>query len=70
MTAFKYGNNAVDAAFGYSSDRLQVTSLSYKKVGDANPFFSLTYGYGSAGSPRLESKLLISPRDEEKANCT
>ena len=41
---------AEHATFGYSADRLQVTSLSCKKVGDTNPFFSLSYGYGSAGS--------------------
>lgn len=45
VTGFKYGNNAVEATFGYAPDRLQPTSLAYKKVGDANPFFSLTYCY-------------------------
>jgi YD repeat-containing protein len=64
VNSFKYGSNAVDAAFSYSADRLQLASLSYKKVGDSNPFFSLSYtktgqgtpffslsyGYGAAGS--------------------
>jgi RHS repeat-associated protein len=50
VNSFKYGSNAVDATFSYSADRLQFASLSYKKVGDSNPFFHLSYGYGSAGS--------------------
>jgi RHS repeat-associated protein len=42
LTGFNYGNGVV-ASFGYSSDRLQLTSLSYAKSG--NTLFSLTYGY-------------------------
>jgi RHS repeat-associated protein len=46
-TAFNYGNG-VAASFGYSPDRLQLTSLSYGKSGTT--LFGLTYSYGSSGS--------------------
>ena len=46
-TAFSYGNN-VAASFGYSPDRLQLTSLSYAKSGTT--LFGLTYSHGSSGS--------------------
>ncbi len=46
VTAFSYGNG-VNTSFGYSADRLQLTSLSYIK--GAQNLLSLGYGYGSAG---------------------
>jgi RHS repeat-associated protein len=45
-TGFNYGNG-VAAAFGYSADRLQLTSLSYVK--GTTTLFSLTYGYAQNG---------------------
>lgn len=50
LKQFKYGNNAVTADFTYTADLLQLETLKYIKNGDANPFFKLTFGYGSAGS--------------------
>jgi RHS repeat-associated protein len=47
MTAMNFGNG-VSASFGYSADRLQLTSLSYTK--SSTTLFSLNYSYGSAGS--------------------
>jgi RHS repeat-associated protein len=38
----------VTASFGYSADRLQLTSLAYTQ--GTNTLFSLSYGYGAAGS--------------------
>jgi YD repeat-containing protein len=38
----------VTASFGYSADRLQLTSLAYAK--GTSTLFSLSYGYGAAGS--------------------
>jgi RHS repeat-associated protein len=56
VTGFNYGNN-VNAAYGYSADRLQLTCLDYSStnrngscVHDATTKFGLTYAYGSAGS--------------------
>ena len=46
-TAFNYGNG-VAASFGYSPDRLQLTSLSYAKSGTT--LFGLAYSYGTSGS--------------------
>jgi RHS repeat-associated protein len=46
-TAFNYGNG-VAASFGYSPDRLQLTSLSYAKSGTT--LFGLSYSYGTSGS--------------------
>ena len=46
-TAFNYGNG-VAASFGYSPDRLQLTSLSYAKSGAT--VFGLAYSYGTSGS--------------------
>jgi RHS repeat-associated protein len=46
-TAFNYGNT-VAASFGYSPDRLQLTSLSYAKSGTS--LFALAYSYGTSGS--------------------
>jgi len=46
-TAFNYGNG-VAASFGYSPDRLQLTSLSYAKSGTS--LFALGYSYGASGS--------------------
>jgi RHS repeat-associated protein len=46
-TSFNYGNG-VAASFGYSPDRLQLTSLSYTKSGTT--LFGLGYSYGTAGS--------------------
>lgn len=46
-TGFNYGNG-VTASFGYSADRLQLTSLAYAK--GTNSLFSLGYGYAAAGS--------------------
>jgi len=45
-TALSYGNG-VNASFGYSADRLQLTSLSYTK--SPTTLFSLTYGYAQGG---------------------
>jgi YD repeat-containing protein len=47
LTGLNYGNG-VTATIGYSSDRLQLTSLAYTK--GTSTLFSLGYGYGSAGS--------------------
>lgn len=47
VTGFNYGNG-VAASFGYSADRLQLTSLSYVK--GATTLLNLTYGYPAAGS--------------------
>ena len=47
VTGFNYGNG-VAATFGYSPDRLQLTSLNYKK--GATTLFGLNYSYGAAGS--------------------
>jgi RHS repeat-associated protein len=47
LTAFNYGNG-VAATFSYSSDRLQLTSLTYKK--STTTLLGLTYSYGTAGS--------------------
>jgi len=47
MTGFNYGNGAV-ASFGYSPDRLQLTSLTHVK--GAQTLLSLAYNYGPAGS--------------------
>jgi len=46
LTGFNYGNG-VAATFGYSNDRLQLTSLNYQK---GSTLFGLTYSYGAAGS--------------------
>jgi RHS repeat-associated protein len=46
ITNFTYGNGVV-ASYGYSADRLQLTSLSYVK--GAQTLFSLTYGYTQNG---------------------
>jgi RHS repeat-associated protein len=46
-TAFNYGNG-VSVAFGYSPDRLQLSSLSYVK--NSTTLFGLAYSYGTAGS--------------------
>ncbi|HXM98107.1 MAG TPA: RHS repeat-associated core domain-containing protein [Candidatus Dormibacteraeota bacterium] len=45
-TAFTYGNN-VSAAFGYSAQRYQLSSLSY--VQGSTTLFGLTYGYTQNG---------------------
>jgi RHS repeat-associated protein len=42
MTGFAYGNG-VTASYGYSADRLQITSLSYAKGGQT--LFGLNYAY-------------------------
>jgi RHS repeat-associated protein len=47
LTGLNYGNG-VAASFGYSPDRLQMTSLSYVK--GTNTLYSLNYSYGTAGS--------------------
>ena len=47
VTALNYGNG-VSAAFGFSQDRLQLTSLAYSK--GASTLFSLNYSYGATGS--------------------
>ena len=47
VTAFNYGNG-VAAVFGFSPDRLQLSSLSYTKGGST--LFSLNYSYGPATS--------------------
>ncbi len=47
LTGFNYGNGVV-ATLGYSADRLQLTSLNYKK-GTAT-LFGLNYTYGTAGT--------------------
>ena len=46
-SAFNYGNG-VAASFGYSPDRLQLTSLSYAKNGTT--LFGLAYSYGTPGN--------------------
>ncbi|MBI3661432.1 MAG: hypothetical protein HY234_00050 [Acidobacteria bacterium] len=47
VTGFNYGNG-VAASFGYSADRLQLTSLSYVK--NTTTLLNLGYNYGAAGS--------------------
>lgn len=47
LTGFNYANG-VAASFGYSPDRLQITSLSYVK--GTTTLFSLNYLYGTTGS--------------------
>jgi RHS repeat-associated protein len=47
LTGFNYANG-VAATFGYSADRLQMTSLSYVK--GTTSLYSLNYSYGAAGS--------------------
>jgi RHS repeat-associated protein len=47
LTGFNYANG-VAATFGYSADRLQMTSLSYVK--GTTTLYSLNYSYGAAGS--------------------
>jgi RHS repeat-associated protein len=46
-TGFNYGNGVV-ATFGYSPDRLQLTSIT--DVKGASTLFSLSYAYGAAGA--------------------
>jgi RHS repeat-associated protein len=46
-TGFNYGNG-VAASFGYSSDRLQLTSVAYAKSGTT--LFGLSYSYGTSDS--------------------
>jgi len=46
VTGFNYGNG-VAASFGYSAERLQLTSLSYVK--GATTLLSLAYGYTQGG---------------------
>src|SRR6266568_3368775 len=55
-TGFKYGNG-IFAAFGYSSDRLQLNCLDYSTTNrngtcahDSTTKFGLTYSYGTSGS--------------------
>jgi RHS repeat-associated protein len=45
VTGFNYGNG-VAASFGYSANRLQLTSISYSKSGTTQ--FGVTYSYGTA----------------------
>jgi YD repeat-containing protein len=47
LTALSFGNG-VAATFGFSSDRMQLSSLSYVKSGTT--LFALNYSYGTAGS--------------------
>jgi RHS repeat-associated protein len=47
VSGFNYGNG-VAASFGYSADRLQLTSLAYTK--SSSTLFSLNYGYTSGQS--------------------
>lgn len=47
LTAANYANG-VAAAFGFSADRMQLTSLSYAKSGTT--LFGLTYSYGTGGT--------------------
>ncbi len=47
LTGLTYGNG-VAATIGYSSNRLQMSSLSYAKSGTT--LFGLTYSYGTSGS--------------------
>ena len=47
LQGFNYANG-VAASFGYSPDRLQMTSLSYVK--GTTTLYSLNYSYGAAGS--------------------
>jgi RHS repeat-associated protein len=47
LTGLTYGNG-VAASIGYSSDRLEMTSLSYAKSGTT--LFGLSYSYGTSGS--------------------
>jgi len=49
VTGFRYNNDATfTAAFGYSADRLQLTSLTYTK--SSQKLLELTYAYGASGS--------------------
>ena len=47
LTGFTYGNGVV-ASYGYSADRLQLTSLSYAKSGTTH--LSLSYSYSQSGN--------------------
>jgi YD repeat-containing protein len=47
LTGFSYANG-VTASYGYSSDRLQLTSLAYSQGG--GNLLSLSYGYSQSGS--------------------
>jgi len=47
VTSFSYGNG-VAASFGYSAQRLQLTSLSYTKSGTTH--LSLSYNYSQSGN--------------------
>ncbi len=47
LTGLTYGNG-VAATYGYSSNRLQMSSLSYAKSGTT--LFGLAYSYGASGS--------------------
>jgi RHS repeat-associated protein len=47
LTGFTYGNSVV-ASYGYSANRLQLTSLSYAKSGTTH--LSLSYSYSQSGN--------------------
>jgi RHS repeat-associated protein len=64
MTGFNYGNG-VAVAYGYSSDRLQMTSLSYTK--DGTTLFGLTYGYSQNGGNGGEISSIIDTVDSGRS---
>jgi RHS repeat-associated protein len=68
VTGFHYGNNMI-ASYGYSPDRLQLTSLSHGPSGTA--YFALGYTYGAAGSNNgLISQITDTPEPGKTANYT
>lgn len=50
LTGFNYGNG-ITAAYGFSSDRLQLTSISYAT--SMQTLFSLNYNYGSTNNGQI-----------------
>ena len=50
LKGFNYGNG-VSASFGYSNDRLQLTSLSYSVSGTT--LYSLAFNYGSSNNGQI-----------------
>jgi RHS repeat-associated protein len=68
LTGFHYGNNMI-ASYGYSPDRLQLTSLSHGPSGTA--YFALSYTYGATGSNNgLISQIVDTPEPGKTANFT
>jgi RHS repeat-associated protein len=60
VTGFRYGNG-VNAAFGFSPDRLQLTSLNYAK--GTTSLFGLNYAYSQNGGNNGEITNITEPAD-------